>query len=82
MCIRDRSSLLKEMQLVAEDPLPEAAPPLYVLTNTYRTNGATVLLYDDILKELSVHLPTAFGGYCHEEVTELSLIHISHSSLN
>ena len=47
------SSLLKEMQLVAETPLPEAAPPLYVLTNTYRTNGATVLLYDDILKELS-----------------------------
>ena len=43
------SSLLKEMQLVAETPLPEAAPPLYVLTNTYRTNGATVLLYDDIL---------------------------------
>lgn len=47
------SSLLKEIQLVAETPLPEAAPPLYVLTNTYRTNGATVLLYDDILKELS-----------------------------
>ena len=21
-------------------------------------------------EELSVHLPTAFGGYCHEEVTE------------
>ena len=47
------SSLLKEMQLVAETPLPEAPPPQYVLTNTYRTNGATVLLYDDIVKELS-----------------------------
>ena len=33
--------------------LAKKTPPLYVLTNTYRTNGATVLLYDDILKELS-----------------------------
>ena len=38
---------------LAKKNTPQLLPPLYVLTNTYRTNGATVLLYDDILKELS-----------------------------
>lgn len=46
-------SLLKEKALSPETPLPEAMPPLYILTNTYQTNGATVLLYDNLLKELS-----------------------------
>ena len=29
--------------------------PMYILTNKYRTNGATVLLYDSLLPELSNH---------------------------
>ena len=35
--------------------LADLACPMYILTNKYRTNGATVLLYDGLLSALSNH---------------------------
>lgn len=46
-------SILQEMHLLPESQLAEPSPPLYVLTNEYRTNGATVLLYEGLLKEIA-----------------------------
>ncbi len=41
-------------------PLDELDYPVYILTNKYRTNGATVLLYDRLLSELSNHFESDF----------------------
>lgn len=46
-------SVLAEMHLLPESELSEQGPPLYILTNEYRTNGATVLLYEGLLQEIA-----------------------------
>ncbi|MCD7708826.1 MAG: DUF5688 family protein [Clostridiales bacterium] len=38
------------------EAMPEDAPPAYVLSNRYRTNGASVILYEDVLPTLSAKL--------------------------
>ena len=48
------------MQMLAEEmpdyhryPFAKNMPPLYILTNEYRTNGATALLYDGLLFDIA-----------------------------
>lgn len=49
-------NILEEMHVLTEPELMESVPPLYVLTNQYRTNGAAVMIYDGLLQEVSGHL--------------------------
>ena len=46
-------TLMEELHLDVDEPLPHMTPPLYVLTNIWKANGATALLYDGLLKEIS-----------------------------
>lgn len=46
-------SILKELQPYYEVPVSSPMPPLYILTNDFRTNGATALLYDHLLHEVA-----------------------------
>jgi hypothetical protein len=48
----DMTSILKEV--LGEDVMDETSDiPMYVLTNRYHTNGACVILYDQLLKQLA-----------------------------
>ena len=50
------ASILEEMHMMTDTDLTENTPPLYVLTNQYRTNGAAVMLYEGLLQEVSGHM--------------------------
>jgi hypothetical protein len=50
--MKDMTSILKDV--LGEDTVDETADiPMYVLTNRYHTNGACVILYDQLLKQLA-----------------------------
>lgn len=46
-------SLAGEMPPSHRSRFPAHMPPLYILTNKYRTNGATALLYEGLLQEIA-----------------------------
>lgn len=53
--MEDMTSIILSMMGYPSLHLADLDYPMYVLTNKYRTNGATVLLYDGLLSELSNH---------------------------
>ncbi len=51
--LEDISTVMPKPALCPCDESVSAESPMYVLTNTYRTNGATVILYDQLLRQLA-----------------------------
>lgn len=49
----DISAVMPKPAICSCDESASAESPMYVLTNIYRTNGATVILYDQLLRQLA-----------------------------
>lgn len=58
--LEDMETLLKDCMLHVPSDIPLEDCPMYVLTNTAKLNGATVLFYDGLMKQLAEEMETDF----------------------
>lgn len=58
--LEDMETLIKESMLSVPSDIPFEECPMYILTNSAKLNGATVLFYDGLMKKLAEQMGTDF----------------------
>jgi hypothetical protein len=83
--ITPMSSILEEFAPLGDEGLTDLDLPMYILSNRYRTNGATAILYDGLLTQLAdwlesdlVILPSSVHEVILIPASELEEIDFSH----